>query len=358
MIESININGSGGGGGDDEKAKVSANDTTAGFLNGKLVAGTGITFTENNNGADETLTIASSVTDTNDAAKVSSNDTTAGYLNGKLVAGTNITLTENNNGGNETLTIAATAPVTSVNTKTGAVTLTNTDVGAAATSHTHVAGDVTSGVFETARMANSGTASNATFLRGDRVWAAAPVTSVNNLTGAVTVETERIFSTTCLDAENTNSLVNIVSVTVPGGSGAIPNNQLLWIDFMYHVRNNSGSSNILQVGYNVGGTSYGSSGTNIPTGTDYYGRVRQYLYADGSNIRFLNHGQNAPETNYGGPNLQINTPAYWNQALWQVYNTGGVSFVYRFTAQWTTANASSFVRILNARAYLQPGQVT
>jgi hypothetical protein len=47
-----------GGGGTDEKAKVSANDTTAGFLNGKLVAGTNITLTENNNGGDETLTIA------------------------------------------------------------------------------------------------------------------------------------------------------------------------------------------------------------------------------------------------------------------------------------------------------------
>ncbi len=39
-------------------------------------------------------------------AKVSTNDTTAGYLNGKLVAGSEIVLTENNDGGNETLTIA------------------------------------------------------------------------------------------------------------------------------------------------------------------------------------------------------------------------------------------------------------
>jgi hypothetical protein len=46
--------------------------------------------------------------DTDEKVKVSSNDTTAGYLNGKLVAGTGITLTENNNGGNETFTIAAT----------------------------------------------------------------------------------------------------------------------------------------------------------------------------------------------------------------------------------------------------------
>ncbi len=37
---------------------------------------------------------------------VSSNDTTPGYLNGKLAAGTGTTLTEGNDGGNETLTIA------------------------------------------------------------------------------------------------------------------------------------------------------------------------------------------------------------------------------------------------------------
>ena len=38
---------------------------------------------------------------------VSSNDTTPGFLNGKIVAGDNITLTENNDGSNETLTVAA-----------------------------------------------------------------------------------------------------------------------------------------------------------------------------------------------------------------------------------------------------------
>lgn len=43
--------------------------------------------------------------------KVSSNDTTSGFLTDKLVAGTNITLTENNDGGNETLTIASTGGI-------------------------------------------------------------------------------------------------------------------------------------------------------------------------------------------------------------------------------------------------------
>jgi len=45
---------------------------------------------------------------TNSTAYVSANDTTPGYLNGKLVAGSGISLTENNDGANETLTIANT----------------------------------------------------------------------------------------------------------------------------------------------------------------------------------------------------------------------------------------------------------
>ena len=47
----------------DVKTKVSSNDTTAGFLNGKLVAGTNVTFTEGSDGGNETLTIAATVTD-------------------------------------------------------------------------------------------------------------------------------------------------------------------------------------------------------------------------------------------------------------------------------------------------------
>lgn len=55
-----------------------------------------------------------------DKAKVSSNDSQTGFLATKLVAGANVTITENNNGANETLTIAAAGGVTgftgSVNT--------------------------------------------------------------------------------------------------------------------------------------------------------------------------------------------------------------------------------------------------
>lgn len=146
----------------DELVGVSANDSTPGYLVQKLVAGTGITLTEQNDGGNETLeisgpasgetndgvnlgagsqvfesksgvnlqfrtlvagpnvtltqnanTIEIEATDTDDDenVKVSANDTTAGTLLDKIQAGSNITITENNNGGNETLTIAATAEI-------------------------------------------------------------------------------------------------------------------------------------------------------------------------------------------------------------------------------------------------------
>jgi hypothetical protein len=44
-------------GGSDELAKVSANDTTAGYLNGKLVAGDGVAFVEVDDAGDETLEV-------------------------------------------------------------------------------------------------------------------------------------------------------------------------------------------------------------------------------------------------------------------------------------------------------------
>jgi hypothetical protein len=45
-------------GGSDELAKVSINDTTAGYLNGKLVAADGVELTEVGDGGNETLEIS------------------------------------------------------------------------------------------------------------------------------------------------------------------------------------------------------------------------------------------------------------------------------------------------------------
>uniref|UniRef100_A0A6H1ZUF4 Putative tail protein n=1 Tax=viral metagenome TaxID=1070528 RepID=A0A6H1ZUF4_9ZZZZ len=94
--------------------KVSSNDSTIGYLNGKLVAGVGVTLTEGVDGGDETLTLATA----QPLVKVSSNDSTYGYLNGKLVAGSSITLTEGVDGGNETLTVATTQALTTASTPT------------------------------------------------------------------------------------------------------------------------------------------------------------------------------------------------------------------------------------------------
>jgi len=92
--------------GSDEKARVSSNDTTSGYLNGKLVAGDGIEFTEQGDGGDETLEIkATGGASEDEKVAVSANDTTPGYLDSKLAPGDYVALTEQNDGGNESVLI-------------------------------------------------------------------------------------------------------------------------------------------------------------------------------------------------------------------------------------------------------------
>jgi hypothetical protein len=90
----------------DELVKVSADDTTSGLLDAKLTAGDGITLTELNPGANESVEIkASGPALLDEKVKVSADDTTPGYLDAKLVAGSGITLTELNPGGDEDVEI-------------------------------------------------------------------------------------------------------------------------------------------------------------------------------------------------------------------------------------------------------------
>lgn len=120
MIE--NLFGGGGGGG--------TVDT--------ITAGTGISVDSTD---PANPIVSSTVVDTNDKAKVSSNDTTAGFLNGKLVAGSGIALTENNNGGDETLGIAVSNLGASAIT-TGTIATARLGTGTA-NSSTYLAGDQT-----------------------------------------------------------------------------------------------------------------------------------------------------------------------------------------------------------------------
>ena len=104
----------------DVQVKVSANDTTANYLENKLVAGSNVTLTVNNEGLDETITISATggggVTDVN--VRVSSDDTTPGDLETKLIAGAGIAMTTQNPGANETRTIAVDATAAEI-TETG-----------------------------------------------------------------------------------------------------------------------------------------------------------------------------------------------------------------------------------------------
>ncbi len=91
--------------GADERVKITAADTTSGFLGAKIVAGTNVALTTQNPGGNETLRIDVSGTAPDERVKVSNNDTTAGFLGAKLVAGTNVILTTQNPSGNENIRI-------------------------------------------------------------------------------------------------------------------------------------------------------------------------------------------------------------------------------------------------------------
>ncbi len=67
--------------------KISSTDGIGGYLEDKLIAGTGITLTVNSSGENETITVAASGTALTDkSVEVSSNDTTPGNLLAKLTA--------------------------------------------------------------------------------------------------------------------------------------------------------------------------------------------------------------------------------------------------------------------------------
>lgn len=110
--------------------KVSANDRQAGYLETKVVAGTGITVTVLNDGASETLEIKQSATAGADASKVkvSSDDTTADYLGNKLVSqSSELVFAEVSPAGNEDLGLTLTVAEHTVLTNYDLSVAVNTD---------------------------------------------------------------------------------------------------------------------------------------------------------------------------------------------------------------------------------------
>lgn len=352
-----------------------------------VVAGTGISV----NSTDPANPIITNTSlNTDEVAKVSSNDTTAGYLNGKLVAGSGITLTENNNGGNETLSITlgshthaasditsgviATArlgsgtasattflagdqsyktppyPVTSVAGKTGAVTLTNTDVGAAATSHTHAASDITSGVIATARL-GSGTADATTYLAGDQTYKAA-VTSVNGSTGAVTVAAgDTTYTVTTADVENTTTKTKIASFTVPANTWS--DGQTVELTLWTNSLNNSGTSNLTLV--------METQGTGMTTRTSAIGYIGiiSTVRAGQNILRWTRYGTSVVQNHWNTGNLDslfymgVTNP--FSSSFANHYSSStSVNFATNITldvyATLGTANAAYYVRVEAARA--------
>tara|TARA_R100000231_G_scaffold13382_5_gene14943 strand:+ start:6057 stop:7715 length:1659 start_codon:yes stop_codon:yes gene_type:complete len=86
-----------------ERYRVGSSDPASSLDEGDLFYNTSSNELKYYNGSSWTAIVA----DTDVKVSVSSNDTTPGFLNGKLVAGTGVSLTEGNDGGNETLTIAS-----------------------------------------------------------------------------------------------------------------------------------------------------------------------------------------------------------------------------------------------------------
>jgi hypothetical protein len=157
-----------------------------------ITAGTGITV----NSTDPANPIITNTSlNTDEVAKVSSNDTTAGYLNGKLVAGSGIALTENNNGGNETLGIAVNN-LDAAAIATGTIATARLGTGTA-NSSTYLAGDQT---YKTAVTSVNGATGAVVIGAGDTTYpmTIADAENTNNLTSLITFT---VPANTWLDGE-------------------------------------------------------------------------------------------------------------------------------------------------------------
>jgi hypothetical protein len=209
------------------------------------------------------------------------------------VAGSNVTFTENNNGGNETLTIAATVPVTSVNGLTGAVTV--------------AAGDTT-------------------------------------------------YSLTILDAENTTTARDVVSFTIAGGT--LSDGEIISIDTVTDGLNNSGGTATLTSRMVVNGTAQTSWTSSWgTTSLVWQDKQRVNIWRDGSTL-WVGYPTtwSAPTTE--GFVMRVQNTFYATGYASSTTPNFANAITISLRLQWNVANASTYIRIRNARVVKLSGQYT
>ena len=217
-----------------DSVKVSANDTTAGFLNGKLVAGTNITFTENNDGGNETLTIdaAGGAGETNTASNVGTGDDVFKQKTGTdlefrtIVEGPNFFSTENT----DDLTFSVLSATRSITT-TGNILATDTTVRI----------DASSGAV-TATLPDATTNSGKIFaIKATDVTNTVTIdTAAGNIDGSASVTLDNQYDSIIVQSNGTNYDL-LANVGNTGGGGGTPPGSSNGIGF-YAGGNNAGGT--------------------------------------------------------------------------------------------------------------------
>ncbi len=241
--------------------------------------------------------------------------------------------------------ISTLSPVSSVNGLTGAVSITAAGLGAASTSHTHAASDISSGTIATARL-GSGTANSTTYLRGDQTWA--------TISAGDTVYTPAVN-----DAENSSFLTTLVQFNVPGNTWA--DGEFIDIFISFRAINLTGASQTLTTGIYVSGNNDGTSYANVlPTNSNRYGVGLIRLYRNVNSLRFSPLNSDITYIESLGPTLLSASPGpgYTIDSWTTVSSNFASTQTISLRGQWSVANPSLYLRVLNARAVKYGGQAT
>ena len=184
----------------------------------ELVAGANITLTPDD--VNDKITISTTAEpnqNTFSNVKIGNTTITADSKTDtlELVAGSNITLTPDEV--NDKVTISATAPVTSVNGRTGAVSLTASDVGASPTGHTHTFAELTNkpttlggyGITDAIPISQKGTANGVASLDGNVKVPISQLPSASTVSAGIVQLNDTVSSTSTTQAATANAVKQV-----------------------------------------------------------------------------------------------------------------------------------------------------